>query len=223
MKRSVFFTFSILCSVMMLFAQAPKKVSILGDSYSTFEGLVQPDTNLVWYFEKNPYPTPLTNVNSADSTWWKIFIADNSYVLEKNNSYSGSTVCNLGYQKAEYSDRSFITRMNNLGNPDMILVFGATNDCWAKVPVGTDDSNDLYTFRPAMKLMLKSLPELYPNAEIHFILNDAIDGEIRQAVIDLCKQYNTDCIVLHDISKQTGHPDNAGMKQISRQLTDALK
>ena len=30
-------------------AQGLKSVSILGDSYSTFEGYVQPDTNFVWY------------------------------------------------------------------------------------------------------------------------------------------------------------------------------
>ena len=29
--------------------QGLKSVSILGDSYSTFEGYVQPDTNFVWY------------------------------------------------------------------------------------------------------------------------------------------------------------------------------
>lgn len=222
MKRGILLTFSLLCSVLVLFSQTPKKVSVLGDSYSTFENCVEPDTNLVWYFAKEANPER-TNVNVADSTWWRIFIADNGYQLEKNNSYSGSTVCNRGYKQADYSDRSFITRMDNLGNPDMILVFGATNDCWAKVPVGSNDSDDLYTFRPAMKLLLKSLPELYPNAEIHFILNDAIDGDIRQAVVELCKEYNTDCIVLHDISKRQGHPDKAGMREISRQLSAALK
>lgn len=35
-------------------AQGLKSVSILGDSYSTFEGYVQPDTNLVWYLKTPP-------------------------------------------------------------------------------------------------------------------------------------------------------------------------
>lgn len=48
--------------------------------------------------------------------------------MKRNNSYSGSTVCHTGYQKADYSDRSFATRMDNLGNPDVLLVFGGTND-----------------------------------------------------------------------------------------------
>jgi hypothetical protein len=35
-------------------AQGLKSVSILGDSYSTFEGYVQPDTNFVWYLKTPP-------------------------------------------------------------------------------------------------------------------------------------------------------------------------
>ena len=38
-------------------AQGLKSVSILGDSYSTFEGYVQPDTNFVWYLKTPPKGT----------------------------------------------------------------------------------------------------------------------------------------------------------------------
>mgnify|MGYP000294813429 CR=1 FL=1 len=44
-------------------------------------------------------------------------------LLEKNNSFSGSTICNTGYSKEDYTFCSFITRMKNLGSPDMILIF----------------------------------------------------------------------------------------------------
>ncbi len=210
----------LLCSIIML-ANEPKKVSILGDSYSTFEGYLQPDTNLIWYFANANEPER-TDVATVDETWWAQFIADNGFKLERNNSYSGSTICNRGYRGEDYSDRSFITRMDNLGNPDIILVFGATNDCWAKVPEGQDDSDDLYSFRPAMALLLQSLPKLYPNADIRFILNDGIDGVIRDATIQLCERYGMKCIMLRNISKRKGHPDKAGMKEISRQLTEAI-
>lgn len=34
----------------------PLRLSILGDSYSTYEGMVHPDTNAVWYtLPDNPY------------------------------------------------------------------------------------------------------------------------------------------------------------------------
>ena len=36
-------------AVVSAFGQAKPSVSILGDSYSTFEGWLTPDTNAVWY------------------------------------------------------------------------------------------------------------------------------------------------------------------------------
>jgi hypothetical protein len=207
---------------MMAWAQGPKRVSILGDSYSTFQGYLTPDTNEIWYFA-NAHDTLRTDVETVDDTWWHQLIADNGYTLERNNSYSGSTICYRGYRGEDYKLRSFVNRMDNLGNPDLILVFGATNDCWAKVPEGRDGDSDMYTFRPAMAVLLQSLPKLYPNAEIRFILNDIIDGDIRDAVIQLCERYGIECIRLKNISKRQGHPDKAGMKEISRQVGVALR
>jgi hypothetical protein len=221
MKKLLLLPVAALLTIAMCCAQSPRKVSILGDSYSTFQGYLSPDTNEIWYFAGTP-DTLRTDVATVADTWWAQFIADNGYTLERNNSYSGSTICNLGYRGEDYTGRSFITRMSNLGHPDLILVFGATNDCWAKVPEGTDDSHDLFTFRPAMSLLLQSLPKLYPNADIRFILNDIIDGDIRDATIQLCERYGIECIRLKGISKRMGHPDKAGMRQISRQLTEAI-
>ena len=123
------FLFACLGSV---FAQ--QKISILGDSYSTFHGYVQPAGNLCWYGV--PGEKKENDVTKVEQTWWYCLVDSVSYVLERNNAYSGSTICNTGYEKADYSDRSFITRMTDLGKPDIILVFGGTNDSWAGVPIG---------------------------------------------------------------------------------------
>ena len=40
---------AMLCCAASLMAQSKPSVAILGDSYSTFKGYVQPDTNAVWY------------------------------------------------------------------------------------------------------------------------------------------------------------------------------
>ena len=87
-------------------AQSRKGVSILGDSYSTFKGHVTPETNVSWYSTK--IDTARTDVNQVSDLWWHKLIRDNGYRLVRNNSYSGATICNTGYGKNDYTDRSFV-------------------------------------------------------------------------------------------------------------------
>lgn len=63
-------------------------------------------------------------------------VKEGGYKLGTIESYSSATICNTGYRDEDYSDRSFVTRCTNLGNPDIILICGATNDSWANVPIG---------------------------------------------------------------------------------------
>ena len=147
------------CSVILTLltqCQNPKKVSILGDSYSTFEGHVFPENNALWYFKIPRYGTDVSSVNQL---WWHQLIAGKNYQLEVNNSFSGSTISNTGYNNMDASCCSFLARMNNLGNPDIIFIFGATNDVWARAPLGDFQYSDwtkgsLFQFRPAMAFML---------------------------------------------------------------------
>ena len=91
-------------------AQSKRGISILGDSYSTFKGYVVPDTNAVWY----PQPNPQNNdVQDVRQLWWQQLIRNNSkdYRLCQNNSFSGATICHTGYEGADYSDRSYCTRL----------------------------------------------------------------------------------------------------------------
>ena len=133
MRKIAFIVWCIMSCVGWVSAQSSKSVSILGDSYSTFQGYLQPDTNAVWYWDSPEAQN--TDVHSVRETWWHQFIKKNGYRLCVNNSFSGSTICNSGYKRdkpdyADYSDRSFVTRMKNLGCPDIIFVFGGTNDSW---------------------------------------------------------------------------------------------
>ena len=202
------------------FAQSLKSVSILGDSYSTFDGYIEPDTNKTWYFN-----TALQNTDVVDvkQTWWHKFVKENNYKLEINNSYSGSTICNTGYRKEDFTFCSFITRMKNLGSPDIILIFGATNDAWAGAPIGNYQyanwkTEELYSFRPAMAYMLDYITNRYPNVEVYFILNTELKEEVNESVKIICKHYDVDCIELKDIDKKSGHPSIKGMEQINKQV-----
>lgn len=208
-------------------AQAKPSVSILGDSYSTFEGYLTPDTMDIWYFENKQDPRR-TDVESVGETWWMQLIKKKNWKLELNNSWSGSTICYTGYGDEDYRLRSFITRVPALGSPDIILIFGGTNDSWSNAPVGEYKyadwrRADLYTFRPAMACMLHKIKERYPTADIYFISNDGLKPEITESMAQICKHYDVPMIQLENISKTAGHPNVKGMTQIAEQLDKAIK
>jgi hypothetical protein len=212
----------LLCSVS---ASAQKlSISVLGDSYSTFEGYVTPSTNEMWYYEESGNRT---DVNDVTQTWWWQVAKAGGYKLCVNNSYSGSTIGYRGYDGNDYADRSFITRMDNLGNPDVILIFGATNDSWAGEPVGEYKYSgwtkaDFYTFRPAMAYMLQHITNRYPNVDVYFILNSELRDDITESCQTICRHYNVPCIALKDIHKINGHPSVNGMKSIAQQVLGAM-
>lgn len=223
MKKLKMMLFACLVSLSMS-AQGHKSVSVLGDSYSTFEGYVTPSTNELWYYA---HPGGSTDVNDVSQTWWHRFLKKNGYRLCVNNSYSGATIGYYGYSGNDYSQRSFITRMNNLGCPDILFIFGGTNDSWADAPVGEfkyEDlrRDDLFSFRPAMAYMLKYITDRYLSTDIYFIINDGLRDEITGSIIEVCKHYGVKYIKLHDIDKKNGHPTIKGHAAIASQIDAAL-
>ena len=100
-------------------AQDSLRVTIFGDSYSTFEGWLTPDTNEPWYWSADsPHRQKGNDVTRVEQTWWWQVIDQMGWKLEMNNSYSGATVGYAGYNYDNYKPRSFNTRVENLGNPD---------------------------------------------------------------------------------------------------------
>lgn len=206
-------------------AKSKKSVSILGDSYSTFQNFLQPASNFVWY---NAGKHDNTDVTKVQETWWHQLICNKGMQLCTNNSFSGSTICNTGYNKENYTDRSFCTRLWNLGSPDIIFIFGGTNDSWAGSPIGeykySDWSKeDLFNYRPAMAYMLENTIARYPGTDIYFILNDGLSDDITKSSICICEHYDITCIQLHDIDKINGHPSIKGMRQIAEQVKKKLR
>ena len=219
MKR---FLVTLVAALMVCLANAQTKlVSILGDSYSTYENYVTPSTNELWYYAQNG--AQKTDVKNVRQTWWHQVISENGWRLCINNSYSGATISYTGYDGNDYSARSFNTRMPDLGQPDIIFVFGATNDSWAGAPIGeykyeNIQYGDLYAFRPAMAYLLQRMKDRYVNTEIYFILNDDLRDEIDESVKTICAHYSVPVIELVSIDKLSGHPSVKGMRQIADQV-----
>lgn len=226
---SVTFTQILLLSVLCFginssFAQYKPSISILGDSYSTYEGFVTPSTNEVWYYAKHGQKT---DVESVTQMWWHLLISEMGYRLCVNNSYSGSTISYFGYDGNDYSTRSFLNRMDNLGCPDIIFIFGATNDSWANSPLGDYKYSDFTLgdfdyYRPALAALLGHMQQRYPNVRLYFLLNDGLRDEISQSTIAICKYYKVKCIVLDHIDKLNGHPTIKGHSQIAKQVISAI-
>lgn len=210
-------------------AQDSLRVTIFGDSYSTFEGWLTPADNESWYFSADsPHRQKGNDVTRVEQTWWWQVIDQMGWKLEMNNSYSGATVGYAGYNYDNYKPRSFNTRVDNLGNPDIILSCCITNDSWTGELVGeykwanwTD--NDLWFFRPAMARLCSVIKQNYPMARIYFILNTELKPEHAESMRVICRHYGLPLIELHDIDKQWGHPSQAGMKAIAQQVMDFVK
>lgn len=202
--------------------------AILGDSYSTFEGYI-PEGYSCWYFIDSDSEN---DVRDANQTWWALFVKASGYQLILNDSYSGSTVCNTGYDKADYTDRSFLTRMTHLVSgaetADVIFIFGGTNDSWADAPLGefmySDwTAEDLYSFRPAYCRLLDYLTDNAPEARIISIINTELKPEISEGIVEASEYYGTEYLLLNDIDKIWGHPSVKGMQQICDQLTTFME
>ena len=224
----------LLCAmaVMALTAQAQQdslRVTIFGDSYSTFEGWLEPATNEPWYWSENsPYRDKNNDVTKVEQTWWYMLIEQMGWKLEKNNSYSGSTVGYYGYQNENYQPRSFNTRAGDLGEPDIILSCCITNDSWTGETVGKYkyanwDENDMWYFRPAMARLCSTIKQNYPLAKIYFILNTDLKPEHAESMRVICRHYGLPLIELHDIDKQDGHPSQKGMKAFAQQVMEYIK
>lgn len=206
----------------------PTRFSILGDSYSTYEGYVYPDSN-------NVYPYDEIGVTGVEQMWWQQVSDSNGWLLERNNSFSGSLICNLNASNY-YGPYSFIRRMNNLGNPNVIFILGGTNDVWNDAPFGDYVYSDwteeqLCNFRPALAYLFDNMKRLYPNAKLYFILEtnpcpDGIELETRFKLIEsthrIARHYNVNCIDLYEVHKKHWHPDVQGQKDIAVQVLEFL-
>lgn len=109
-----------------------KRVSVIGDSISSFAGYIPAGYNY-------HYPCADGSVTRAEQTYWWQFIYEkmNNARLDINMSYSGTAVANsddaVARLKDHWVNNSFVQRyirLGGIGNPDIVLIHGGTND-WA--------------------------------------------------------------------------------------------
>lgn len=206
-------------------------VFILGDSYSTFEGHI-PDGYDSWYYSEIKKDTDVSNVNQ---TWWKQLLNETQANLVLNCSWSGTTICNAGYN-GDNTHNSFITRFDKLAEKgffkenkiDTLFIFGGTNDTWANSPVGeleyaNWDKQSLFSVLPAFCYLLNRVGETCPLSRVICIINTDLKQEIVEGMKTACERYCAEYVELIDIDKQSGHPNKAGMAKIKEQILHYLQ
>lgn len=145
------------------------KVSILGDSISTFDEWI-PEGYYVFF----PMNGEVTDVNQI---WWKMVLDEKEMELCANSSSSGSTCSgdSLSGDNPQYgcSDYRIMGLTGTDGVlPDVIIVYMGTNDLVTSVPLGDNDGTRaveegmITNFSDAYCLILDKLAEKYPAAKI---------------------------------------------------------
>lgn len=209
-------------------------VVVLGDSYSTFEGCI-PDGYANWYF----YGPGGNDVHNPAQCWWSLLCAQKGYNLLYNCSYSGSAICYTGYEDMG-PETSFIERAKGdivaedgtIGRcgakPDILYIFGGTNDDWSHSPLGDIPdpaqwrSGNLEEYFPAVCYLFGYLKERLPDTQIVFILNTELSRQITRWMPAICEQFGVKCVTLFQIDKISSHPSVAGMKKIADQVAAAM-
>ena len=203
--------------------------SVLGDSYSAYIGHVDPSTNRCWYPPTNSSAQGYGDDNGITSPfrmWWHLFANNTKTAVQYVAAYSGSTISydSYGDGSADGKSNSFITRMDDIGKPDLCIIFGGTNDDWAGASIGDYKysgwvESDLSYFAPALAYLLDKLLNKHAGMDIAFIENDMLTADYKTAIDTVCAHYNVPVIRPENVEKVHNHPNINGMITIANAVT----
>ena len=181
--------------------KAAKRLSIIGDSISTFKGWIPGGYSA-------HYPATDGTLTLVSETYWYRLVHDymKDCEFDTNISFSGSTVTNTtdANYKAKYGTatnawfkKDFTTRFaecGGMGRPDIILIHGGTND-WAHnadplapgVAIRNDASNIYGGTKPSDAIMT-SIYATADAAKTRSAINALPDGSFCEAYVKLLCQ-----------------------------------
>jgi len=196
-----------------------KKIAILGDSISTYQGYV-PAGYPTFY----PYPTG--DVNDVNQTWWMQMVNTVGAKLFVNNSYSGSTVATSNVSATQHDTR-LATLLIGQEHPDVIIIYMGSNDCGS--PYVTFEQ-----FKAAYKVMIDKIKILTPSAEIILatlpsssLYTDSDRAQYNEAINEYATLYDLKIIDLASIDLKpdlldSAHPAKSGMLKIANKAIETL-
>ena len=197
-----------------------KKISILGDSISTFAGYdasMAADGHLIadgeYTYAGNHCRYPSGDVAVVGQTYWKRLIDELKLEIGINESWAGSMVTWDGTNTSDNSESIYIAspvrigHLDNNGTPNYILVNAGTNDIHNNVPIGTFNTESpknytdqqiaslpVTTFADAYRAMIIRLQKAYPTAQIIVMLpNYTTDYYAPDTADTYCEMIKTVC------------------------------
>lgn len=205
---------------------------IIGDSWSAYDtDIVNPKgayygvTGLV----NNNDVGLTTDITDNSEMWYSLLESKTGLTLVRNDSIAGASMSYTDFAgKDDPNQRSYITRMRERFNvstaedpPDVFFVFGGTNDHGAQAVLGkaqfADWSEaDLNSVFPATCYIFDYLQKYCPDTKIVFLMNSYVADEMKTGIEAICEHYDVTYILLPKyVSRDSSHPDIAGMEQIA--------
>lgn len=208
-----------------------KKISVLGDSVSTFDGITP--EGCAFYGKWNAGET---GVASAEDTWWMKVIRAVGGELGRNNSMAGCLVVGRAFSSGTSMRR--ISDLAANGTPDVILVAIGANDWGFRILPEEFESE----YRRMLHLLKKSypfariwcatLPEGKIPEEDEFAFFDVDSCISKRVYSNIIKKAASEAEVLvadlpsygNEYSSIDGvHPDKAGMQILADMWINEIK
>ena len=221
-----------------------KTVSIIGDSISTYSGIIPDDYNQNY---------PADDVDDVSKTWWRQVLDGGNMTLGSNASFSGGLTTGDTFDMSgmiatgarRMQDLSVDSHTGESVDPEIIFVMTGTNDYIQDREVGTytpgqtsAKEGEIDVFADAYDFLLTKLDAMYPGAQIVCLtciptgyVNasgksvDEYNEQIRQVAIGhgaaLIDTYNCGLDPAAELYDGV-HPNAAGMEKISSFILSKL-
>ena len=213
-----------------------KKLSIIGDSISTFEGYIPIEYKTCY---------PRGEINTVYRTWWNKVSRITGMDILSNCSWSGSTC--IGDDKsninayAACSNKRIRQLAKNTEKPDVIICYIGTNDYHKGIGLTKNYiNNSTNNFNNAYSIMLSKIKLLYPDASIYCCTLYNTSKKINRCgntiedynkiIIQVANEYECNIIDLYNCGIKPNytytidnvHPNILGMKLIKNTVLNEL-
>jgi lysophospholipase L1-like esterase len=240
--------FSLLTMVLTLFTGKEKvqaatdtlNVSILGDSISTYSEYTQYSNIGGDYYPGNG------NLSSVNDTWWMSVINSHGYNLDSDESLGGSRVTwtgeatdnyyHLGDNYSMSSDKRIASLTKNGVKPDLVIVYGGTNDAICNVNMGNINNitaNGRSDFASAYTTTINKIKLFYPGVKIICVApynTSSYSASTVANIIQVVAQRTGSTFVNLQSLNMSGylnsdyiHPNKLGMALISQKINNAIQ